>query len=78
MPTLDIFIEKIVNLKKKKSREYNEIKESKRSILFSNIETFNKEINKQNENYDLIKNNLKEDIDNFYEEKRISIEKKST
>ena len=72
----DFFIEKMCNFLKSKSREYNEIKEAKKVILFSNIEHFNKEINIQNEKYEIIKNDLKDDIYKFYEEKRISIEKK--
>ena len=72
----DFFIESVVNFLKKKSREFNEIKEAKKIILLKRIDQINFSESIRDNNYELERNNLKNEIDNFYEEKRKSIEKK--
>jgi hypothetical protein len=72
----DFFIKEIVIFLKKKTIEYNDKVNKRNKSLFKEIENFNKTQFKTKEEYVNIKNELSKKIDEFYEEKRKTLEKK--
>ena len=72
----DFFISDIINFLKKKNVEYNENVNRLNKELFKEIENFNKTKFNCNEDYVNKKNELRNKIDSFYEEKKRSLEKR--
>jgi hypothetical protein len=72
----DFFVSDIINFLKKKNVEYNENVNRLNKELFKEIENFNKTKFNCNEEYVNKKNELRNKIDSFYEEKKRSLEKR--
>jgi exonuclease III len=72
----DFFISDIINFLKKKNVEYNENVNRLNKELFKEIENFNKTKFNCNGDYVNKKNELRNKIDSFYEEKKRSLEKR--
>ena len=72
----DFFIKEIVIFLKKKGKEFNEISNKEKIILFQEVECLNSQKHLNKDEFKEKKNKLKEKIDVFYEQKRKALEKK--
>ena len=73
----DFFIEQIIFFLKKKGRKFNEKLNIEKNNLFKKLEIFNKTQFRNDEEFLLNKNILNEDLSVFYNNQRLSIEKRN-